>query len=252
MKRIYLKKAVGLCMGMLLLLTFFCLQVSAAEGIVEAPKTISLEEDQTEVTLKLSVTTDESYAGLEFGLECPAGVSVKSVTYDVENAYTASPTEARGFTWFSFFAGDNIFSGKATATIVLNCNTTGTATVTLRHLNLMTKANAKVETSRLDPNTEIVLQRNGSVTKPQEDPSDTTDNAGNTNNNDNQESAENQNKFPENASGSNTSNNETTVTSPETGDSATIVPALVGVIVSAATLLVLTGAFVNKKKSRKD
>ena len=97
MKRIYLKKAVGLCMGMLLLLTFFCLQVSAAEGIVEAPKTISLEEDQTEVTLKLSVTTDESYAGLEFGLECPVGVSVKSVTYDVENAYTASPTEARGF-----------------------------------------------------------------------------------------------------------------------------------------------------------
>lgn len=92
------------------------LTAEAAEVVCEAEK-VEANEDGT-YTVAFELDSDYGFAGGEFAIECQEGVSVTDVSYDVLTSAVA-PTEARGYTWFGFFAGSNEYSEPVSVTMTV-------------------------------------------------------------------------------------------------------------------------------------
>lgn len=89
----------------------------AAEITVSENK-IELEGDRTEFSIELNIEEDELFAGAEFGITLPEGMSLSSVEYldeDIKNASHTPVVVKNGCAYFGFYSAENVFSGEYNA-----------------------------------------------------------------------------------------------------------------------------------------
>ena len=168
-------------MALALLLLWMPTAVQADGDPFACDTTIPMAAGQQEAALTLWVENDGPYAGAEFGLQCGQGVTIEKVTYDQAGLSAAGPTEARGLTWFSFFAGDNRFEGRVTATVTLRYTGEENINIMVQYVSLYKKDGVRIDEELLTPKTNILISRDGDPTpvppvslpddaKPQPDP----------------------------------------------------------------------------------
>lgn len=86
----------------------------AAEITVSDNK-IELSKTETTFSFEMSLTEDEEFAGAEFGMSIPEGVTLKEVDYIDEKIRSSSHTPVvikDGCAYFGFYQGENTFSGE--------------------------------------------------------------------------------------------------------------------------------------------
>ncbi|MDR1135264.1 MAG: hypothetical protein LBL49_03655 [Clostridiales Family XIII bacterium] len=125
---------------------------------------IVLEEGENEFSLSIDVRQPAPYAGAEFSLACGEGVSVKSVKYS-DNGSSAGPTEARGFTWFSFFSDQNAYSGTVTADVTLEYSVIEASFVSIENVSVYTVDGRNVHTSDNNIKRNISISRTASASE---------------------------------------------------------------------------------------
>lgn len=152
------------------------LKVYAADTNWASTENVNLTKSQNQFKIEVSVNNKTPYAGGEFGIQCGEGVNVKSVTYS-NNSSKAGPTSARGLTWFSFFSGNNDFSGEVKAEVTLEYAGEKNTSVVIDNISVYTKDGTKVETEKFTPRKLIKINREG-ANNPVEQPSP-PDNGGN-------------------------------------------------------------------------
>lgn len=152
------------------------LKVYAADTNWASTENVNLTKSQNQFKIEVSVNNKTPYAGGEFGIQCGEGVNVKSVTYS-NNSSKAGPTSARGLTWFSFFSGNNDFSGEVKAEVTLEYTGEKNTSVVIDNISLYTKDGANIETEKFTPRKLIKVNREG-ADNPVEQPNP-PDNGGN-------------------------------------------------------------------------
>lgn len=170
-----MKKIITSLVSMLLMLGI-SLKVYAAETNWASTESVNLTKSQNQFKIEVSVNNKTPYAGGEFGIQCGEGVNVKSVTYS-NNSSKAGPTSARGLTWFSFFSGNNDFSGEVKAEVTLEYTGEKNTSVVIDNISLYTKEGANIETEKFTPRKLIKVNREG-ADNPVEQPNP-PDNGGN-------------------------------------------------------------------------
>lgn len=152
------------------------LKVYAADTNWASTESVNLTKSQNQFKIEVSVDNKTPYAGGEFGIQCGEGVNIKSVTYS-NNSSKAGPTSARGLTWFSFFSGNNDFSGRVKAEVTLEYTGEKNTSVVIDNISVYTKDGAKIETEKFTPRKLIKVNREG-ADNPVEQPNP-PDNGGN-------------------------------------------------------------------------
>lgn len=251
-----MKKICGFLLCMLFISTSFT--AFAAQGAVETVDSLTLAEGQTQVVLPITVSADKPYAGAEFALRCGDGVTVKSISYSSKNISAAAPTQAGGYIWFSYFDGENSFSGDITVSVTLQYSGKKNATVVLHTVSLYTKAGVAVEKETLQLEKQIELRLGGTSASTTEKPEETIKPSDSTTEPETSLSgttapAGNETTVPESTAVT-TAGNHTTTTSansiPDTGDSSGHTAAIAGICFGAALILVL-GYVIYKTKGMK-
>lgn len=131
------------------------LTAEAAEVVCEAEK-VEANEDGT-YTVAFELDSDYGFAGGEFAIECQEGVSVTDVSYDVLTSAVA-PTEARGYTWFGFFAGSNEYSEPVSVTMTVASEEGVEAPyVTISEARVYTSSNGQYGTEVVDVDKQVLL-----------------------------------------------------------------------------------------------
>jgi hypothetical protein len=154
-----MKKIITSLVSMVLTLGI-SLKVYAADTNWASTENVNLTKSQNQFKIEVSVNNKTPYAGGEFGIQCGEGVNVKSVTYS-NNSSKAGPTSARGLTWFSFFSGNNDFSGEVKAEVVLEYTGEKNASVVIDNISVYTKNGSKVDTEKFTPRKLIKINREG-------------------------------------------------------------------------------------------
>lgn len=180
------------------------LKVYAADTNWASTENVNLTKSQNQFKIEVSVNNKTPYAGGEFGIQCGEGVNVKSVTYS-NNSSKAGPTSARGLTWFSFFSGNNDFSGEVKAEVTLEYTGEKNTSVVIDNISLYTKDGANIETEKFTPRKLIKVNREG-ANNPVEQPNP-LENGGNPGTNPNTPNEGGNNTGGNNNTGSNTGSN---------------------------------------------
>lgn len=154
-----MKKIITSLVSMLLMLGMSS-KVYAADADWASTENVNLTKIQNQFKIEVSVNNENPYAGGEFGIQCGEGVSIKSVTYS-NGASKAGPTSARGLTWFSFFSGNNDFSGEVKAEVTLEYTGEKNTSVVVDNISVYTKDGSKVETEKFTPRKLIKVNREG-------------------------------------------------------------------------------------------
>ena len=148
----------------LLFALLFATPVFASDSRFSSDTEVNLSVGQEQAVLTLSIEENSPYAGAEFGVQCGAGVTVEKVEYDRAGVSSAGPADARGLTWFSFFAGDNRFQGKITATLTVRYTGEGNGSLAVQYVSLYKNVDANIEETLLTPGQNILLRRAGDPT----------------------------------------------------------------------------------------
>lgn len=209
-----MKKIIAMVFSIIMLLSF-PLGVSANDMTWVSSNNVKLLEEQNQFTIEISINDATSYAGAEFGIQCPEGVTIKSVTYN-KDVSKVGPSEARGLTWFSFFSGENKFSGDTTAVLTLEYRDKKNTSVVIDNISVYTIENKTISTKQATPRKVIHIDREGADNdvKPLDPPKDSTPGIGDSNGNNNG-SGENQNNQDHSSNGG-----FTTVNNSSANDSA--------------------------------
>lgn len=136
---------------------------AAAGASVDSASSVTLSHSQTEFQIAFSVRPSGAHAGAEFALQCPDGISVKSVRYGgaFGNRSSAGPSEARGLVWFTYFSGKNDFSGEVTATVTFTYSGKSNTSVVLDHVDVFTKNGEMINTQTAGDRRVISIYRDG-------------------------------------------------------------------------------------------
>lgn len=154
-----MKKITTSLVSMVLMLGM-SLKVYAADTNWASTESVNLTKSQNQFKIEVSVNNKTPYAGGEVGIQCGEGVNVKSVTYS-NNSSKAGPTSARGLTWFSFFSGNNDFSGEVKAEVTLEYTGEKNTSVVIDNISVYTKHGANIETEKFTPRKLIKVNREG-------------------------------------------------------------------------------------------
>ena len=150
-----------ICSVVLILIFAICMNV---QGVSAATLTsvseVVLEKTQTDFEIVFIVNQQKAYAGVEFALQCPDGVTVKSVKYSSAKSQ-AGPTVAHGFVWFTYFSGKNDYLGEVTATVSLNYAGEKNTSVVLDHISIHTVDGTKVNSEEQTLRKIILINRKG-------------------------------------------------------------------------------------------
>jgi hypothetical protein len=160
-------KKKSIIMALVLCVPALLAPLQALAATIESVSEIALAEAQNEFSLSLAVDQAEAYAGAEFALACGDGVVVKSVSY-TEDVMSAGPTDARGFTWFSFFSDENKYSGTVTADVRLAYEGEADAYVAVDHVKVYTIDGGSVVTAKNDVQKTIPVIRQAAVAAEEE------------------------------------------------------------------------------------
>ena len=148
----------------LLFALLFATPVFASDSRFSSDTEVNLSVGQEQAVLTLSIEENSPYAGAEFGVQCGAGVTVEKVEYDRAGVSSAGPADARGLTWFSFFAGDNRFQGKTTVALTVRYTGEGNGSLSVQYVSLYKNVDANIEETLLTPGQNILLRRAGDPT----------------------------------------------------------------------------------------
>lgn len=154
-----MKKITTSLVSMVLMLGM-SLKVYAADTNWASTESVNLTKSQNQFKIEVSVNNKTPYAGGEVGIQCGEGVNVKAVTYS-NNSSKAGPTSARGLTWFSFFSGNNDFSGEVKAEVTLEYTGEKNTSVVIDNISVYTKHGANIETEKFTPRKLIKVNREG-------------------------------------------------------------------------------------------
>lgn len=138
---IQVKKLTGVLVVLVLVL-MISFSVSAAS--VTPNETVTLQEGATAGSFQVTVESDEPFSGAEFAAECEDGITISSVTYSAATS-AAGPTTVNGNTYFSFFSGENAFSGRVTATVSFTCAEEKEYQITLKTAKIYTITEGSVD-----------------------------------------------------------------------------------------------------------
>lgn len=166
---------------------------------------INMSKEDNEIEFQLSVDSDKPYAGAEFGIQLSEGVKIKAITYGTE-ASSAGPTDARGLTWFTFFSGENKFSGEVIVNVTLEYIGGENTSIVVDNISLYNINGSAIDTKAVKPRKVIELHREGATNTviPPIEPESNSDNINNTLNLE-EENSENKNII-ENSVKDNTNN----------------------------------------------
>ena len=204
-----MKKITTSLVSMVLMLGM-SLKVYAADTNWASTESVNLTKSQNQFKIEVSVNNKTPYAGGEVGIQCGEGVNVKSVTYS-NNSSKAGPTSARGLTWFSFFSGNNDFSGEVKAEVTLEYTGEKNTSVVIDNISVYTKHGANIETEKFTPRKLIKVNREGADNPvEQPNPPGNGENPGTSPNTPNEgNNGEGNNTGGNTNTGSNTGSNET-------------------------------------------
>lgn len=85
-----------------------------AAEITVSDSRIELDENQTEFSFEINIEEDALFAGAEFGITLPEGMTLSSVEYIDEDIKSVSHTPVvvkNGRAYFGFYSSENVFSG---------------------------------------------------------------------------------------------------------------------------------------------
>jgi len=176
-----MKKVFELMFSLIILFSL-SITVSAADTTWTSTKEVELPKGQNQFNVQITVDQAKAYAGAEFGVQTPDGVSIRSVTYS-QNSSKVAPTEARGLTWFSYYSGNNDFKGKVTATLTLEYKGTENTSIVIDNISVYTKDGTAVDTAKVTPRKIIEISRDGANNPiiPLEPPTDSNSPTGSSN-----------------------------------------------------------------------
>ena len=89
-----------------------------AAEITVSESRIELDKAQTEFSFELDIEEDELFAGAEFGITLPEGMTLSSVEYlddEIKNAAHTPVVVKNGRAYFGFYSSENVFSGAYNA-----------------------------------------------------------------------------------------------------------------------------------------
>lgn len=111
--RNHLRQAIRAAAALMLACTLLCSQALAAT-ITPSADTVTLEEGQQSFTLDINLSEEVPFAGAEFGLDLPEGMTLTKVEFldpAVQAANHTPEVTVEGRTYFGFYTGENSFSG---------------------------------------------------------------------------------------------------------------------------------------------
>ena len=101
--------------GLALLCAFLLMGAAQAATITPSVTKVTLSENQTTFTVDVSMAQEEAFAGAEFGVDLPEGVTVTGVTFldeAIQNASKSPQIVKDGRYFFGFYDTKNSFSGS--------------------------------------------------------------------------------------------------------------------------------------------
>lgn len=116
---------------------------------------ISIEEGKTSLETVIEVKTENPYAGVEIGIECPESMVVSEASGSC-GSMSAGPVLARGLYWVTFFESDNKLNEPMDITLKVNCDESFTeGDITVKEVNVLTKEGYGVTKETLYPDLKI-------------------------------------------------------------------------------------------------
>ena len=141
------------------------LAFAATQAEVSAPDSVILNMEQSEFSIPISIAHPEQFAAVELAVQCGEGVEVSAVDYGL-SASQAGPTFARGLTWFSIFAGSNVFAGEITANVQLRYSGSDNTTLVIDHAAFHSKIGNAFATENLALRQTVTINRQGADNPP--------------------------------------------------------------------------------------
>ena len=96
-----------------------------AAEITPSVTKITLAQSQKSFTVDVSLQESEQFAGAEFGLKLPDGMTLDQVEFldqTIQDAAHTPEVTADGLSFFGFYAAENVFSGKTFVLLIANEN----------------------------------------------------------------------------------------------------------------------------------
>jgi hypothetical protein len=140
----------------------FPLKAFATNTSWVSTENVTLSKTQNQFNIEIAINNPNAYAGAEFGVQCSDGVTVKSIKYSKDTS-KVGPAVARGLTWFSYYSGNNDFSGKVIATIELEYTGNENTSIVIDNIGIYTKNGAAIDTEMLKPRKAITINREGAT-----------------------------------------------------------------------------------------
>ena len=128
--------------GLALLCAFLLMGAAQAATITPSVTKVTLSENQTTFTVDVSMAQEEAFAGAEFGVDLPEGVTVTGVTFldeAIQNASKSPQIVKDGRYFFGFYDTKNSFSGSyAVARLTFTYSGNDDTTIALGHSKIVT------------------------------------------------------------------------------------------------------------------
>ena len=110
----HLRQSLRAAAALLLASTMLFSQALAAT-ITPYEDTVTLEKNQQTFTLEVNLSEEVPFAGAEFGLDLPEGMTLTNVEFldpAVQEASHTPEVTVNGRTYFGFYTGENVFFGE--------------------------------------------------------------------------------------------------------------------------------------------
>lgn len=128
--------------GTALLCALLLLSSAQAANITSDIAQITLDAEQTTFMVEVSIAQDEYFAGAEFGVDLPEGVTVTGITFldtAIQNASKSPQLVKDGRYFFGFYDTKNSFSGSYdVARLTFTYSGSDDATIALGHSKIVT------------------------------------------------------------------------------------------------------------------
>ncbi len=129
---------------------------TSSAGTILLPQNIYYSDEDQEVEITLTFEESKAYAGVEIAFEVPDGVEITGIEAP-EGAYAAGPSQGRGYTWISFFAEDNLFSGKDSLVVAIEITAPSDEDLILHSVTYLYKENGGITKETENPEASIQL-----------------------------------------------------------------------------------------------
>ena len=128
--------------GLALLCAFLLMGAAQAATITPSVTKVTLSENQTTFTVDVSLSQKEAFAGAEFGVDLPEGVTVTGVTFldeAIQNASKSPQLTKNDRYFFGFYDTENQFSGSyQVARLTFSYSGSADVSITLGHSKIVT------------------------------------------------------------------------------------------------------------------